>query len=244
VAASFNIESIVQKPTWKQILLDLIDSKRLDPWNIDLLAVADGFMKKVQEMHKPDFVIHANVILAAAILLRYKSDYLKFLQYQSTVPEFAGEPDPMAFEGEVIPQLSLASRIPPKRQITLNELVEEMERIIKYESSDRMLPRLPKGSVDEIVNIELNEFDIEKKMNELLNTIHSSVDSEGWVLFSKIVANQDKTETIYSLLSVLHLTQERKIDLLQDELFGEIFIHFLDKDNSLSNAQRSSEGVQ
>jgi len=228
MASSFDINSMVSKPSWKTILLELIDNKKIDPWNIDIIEISDAFMKRVREMEQLDLLVQANVILAAAILLRYKSDYLKFLQYQEQMTDYIPEEEPMPITSEEIPQLTLTSRIPPKRQVTLDELVEEMERVIRYESDERLVKK-PRGSIDEIVNFRLVEQDIETRMEEIVNKIRGSVDEEGWTLFSRLLTNRnDRIELIYALMSILHLTQKETIDIRQDKLFGEIFIRYLE----------------
>ena len=143
------LENMVSKPTWKDILLELISSHRIDPWNIDLIVLADAFIKKVREMERMDFLVQANVILAASILLKYKSDYLRMLSYQSDISDFPADGSDVPGIEE-IPDLAFSSRIPPKRQITLDELVSEMERIIKYENTDRV--HIPRGSIVETVD--------------------------------------------------------------------------------------------
>jgi segregation and condensation protein A len=226
MAPGLDIDSMVSKPSWKTILLELIDTKRLDPWNIDIVEISDAFLKKVREMENLDLLVQANVILAAAILLRYKSDYLKFLQYQEQMTDYLPE-ESAGLPLDEVPQLTLSSRIPPKRQVTLDELVQEMEKVIKYESDERLVHRT-KGGLDEIVDLRLNDVDIEERMARTIAKIKDSVDDEGWTLFSRLLENrEDKLELIYSLMSVLHLTQKEIIDLRQDELFGEIFIKLL-----------------
>ncbi|MFH1784898.1 MAG: hypothetical protein ABH842_00570 [Candidatus Micrarchaeota archaeon] len=221
-------ESMVSKPTWKDLLLDSISSNSIDPWNIDLVELSDAFIKKVREMENMDFVLQANVILAASILLKYKSNYLKMFNYQSEIPEFIPEGEtfePMAMSE--IPALALTSRIPPKRQITLDELIGEMERIIKYDDVERV--HIPRGSIVETIDMELSEHDIEKDMDVLLSDIKANTDAEGWSLFSRVTQNSNPHQLIYSLICLLHLVQMRKIDLRQDKLYGEIFIRFLAK---------------
>jgi len=224
--SAFDLDGVVAKPSWKTVLLELIETKKLDPWNINIVEIADAFLKKVREMEDLDLLVQANVILAAAILLRYKSDYLRFLQYQEQLTDYLPSDAP-EIETEDIPQLMLSSRIPPKRQITLDELVGEMEKVIKYEADDRLQSR-SKGGIEEIVDLRLNDVDIEKRMEQVVSRIKGSVDSEGWTLFSRILENrEDRNEIIYALMSVLHLTQKEMIDIRQDELFGEIFIRLL-----------------
>ncbi len=215
-----HFESMVSKPTWKDILLDLVSSNRVDPWNIDLIDLSDAFISKVREMESMDFNIQANVILAASILLKYKSDYLKYLNYQSDLTEFPADEDIEPLED--IPQLTLSSRIPPRRQITAEELISEMEKIIKYESIERV--KIPRGAIVDTVDLELNEHDVEKDMVDVLEKIRSNSDESGWSLFSQITKELNIREKVYTLLCILYLVQTGSIDIRQDTIFGEILI--------------------
>ncbi|MBU0532806.1 segregation/condensation protein A [Candidatus Micrarchaeota archaeon] len=217
------LETMVSKPTWKDILLDLMSSNTFDPWNIDLIIIADAFIKKVREMESMNFVLQANVILAASILLKYKSNYLRYFgTEQSELPDFIpDEADPVI--ADELPSLTLSSRIPPKRQITIDELIHEMERVIKYEDIERV--HVPRGSIVETIDLELPEQNIENDMRDLLEKIKENTDDEGWSLFSTITDGCDFQQTVYTLLCLLHLVQTDSIDLRQDKMFGEIFIY-------------------
>lgn len=223
-----HFETMVSKPTWKDILLELVSSNHVDPWNIDLVDLSDAFISKVREMERMDFVIQANVILAASILLKYKSDYLKFLSYQSDLAEFPAaeeEREPV----EEVPQLTLSARIPPRRQITAEELITEMEKIIKYENVERV--RIPRGSIVETVDLELNEHDIESDLGRVLEKIKQNTDDQGWSLFSMLTKEGDIREKVYTLLCLLYMVQNGSIDIRQDEIFGEIFIFLKREEN-------------
>ncbi|MFH1222145.1 MAG: segregation/condensation protein A [Candidatus Micrarchaeota archaeon] len=218
------LERMVVKPTWKQILLELIDQDKIDPWDVDIVKLADEFMAHVREMQKLDLATHANVILAAAILLKYKSDYLKYFT-APPVTELPLEAD-SALDVSEIPHLSLVARIPPKRQITIEELMGEMERVLKYESNE--IRRMPKGSVTEFVDLNLPGQDIEKVKTEMLERIRVNIDETGFATFTSILREKGNLEIIYALLSVLHLSQDRAIAIHQEKLFGEILICLLD----------------
>ncbi len=222
-----HLENMVSKPTWKDILLELIASNRVDPWNIDLVDLSDAFISKVREMEGMDFVIQANVILAASILLKYKSDYLRFLSYQSELDEFPAaeeEPEPI---GE-LPQLEMSSRIPPRRQITMEELIGEMEKIIKYDNMAERV-RVPRGSIVDTIDLELSEHDLENDLGRIIDSVKKYTDPEGWSLFSNVVKDYDIRQTVYTLLCLLYLVQQDKLDLKQDKIYGEIFIHLNEK---------------
>jgi segregation and condensation protein A len=206
-ARPFNyLENIVEKPTWKEVLLDLIHSNSIDPWNIDIHQLADAFMKKVKELESVDFALEANVILAAAILLKYKSEYLRTINIdpnqQTALDDYM--PDERVSFDE-IPQLTFASRIPPKRQITLEELMGEMERIIKYDDENRI--KIPKGSIVDTVDLELSEHDVDHDIEQLYEKIKSNTDSQGWSLFSSLTKDKPMREVVYSLLCLLYLAQ-------------------------------------
>ena len=213
------LASMVRKPSWKQLLVELVVTEKLDPWDIDIIKVAEGFTKMVAQMKQLDFHIPANIILASAILLKYKSNALKIYEEPEPIEEV--EPLELADEGE-IPPLQIKARIPPKVPITLNELISEMEKVIKYDDEAhvkkiRIKPR-------EIVNIELPEYDIEKEMGKLYSRMKTEMDTESLVLFSALTKDKGPKEVILTLSPLLHLAQEKAIGLRQDEFWGEIFI--------------------
>ncbi len=214
------LESLVNKPTWKEMLYGLIESKKLDPWNIDIVALSDGFLKKVKEMEKLDLMVPANVILAASILLRYKS---QVLVVEEVRPVEAGYDEQSDYQPDDIPQLTLSARLMPKRQITLDELVVEMEKAMRY---DTERPVKKKGQIDMIVELPVSGMDIEKKMDEVLIRLHELQDADGLVMFSHLA---NGSGILHSLLAVLHLAQKNHIDIRQDEFFKEIFIRIVDK---------------
>jgi len=229
------LERIVVKPTWKQILLELVDRNRIDPWDVDIVRLSDEFMAKVREMQKLDLSLHANVILASAILLKYKSDYLKAFTAPpiTMMPE---EPAEQAMRFSEIPELSMVARIPPRRQVTVSELMAEMEKVIRYESDE--IKRAPRGSITEIVDLDIQEDDIEKRMEEIMSRIKTNVDETGFATFSSVLKEKTSMEIVYTLLSILHLAQNQVIDIRQEKLFGEILICMLDgKENNGKEAK-------
>lgn len=215
------LASMVRRPSWKQLLIDLVITEKLDPWDIDITKVADGFFRMVREMEKVEFHIPANIILASAILLKYKSNALRVFEEpeQEDLP-----PEPLVVEDEgEIPVLSIKSRIPPKAPITLNELISEMERVIKYD--DEAAPRArPKAPSHEVLEIPIPDYDIESEMEKLYERMNREMDSEKLVLFSSLVGEKSPSDTVLTLAPLLHLAQEKAVGLRQDEFWGEIFI--------------------
>ncbi len=218
------LEEIVQRPTWKEVLLDLILKEELDPWDLDLVKISDIFLKNIKEMGKIELYVPANMILASAILLRYKSTILNFNE-----PEIAQETleEHIPIEKPQIEEITPLLRAMPKRPITLNELVEEIDNIIKYQEKREIIK---KEKLDSILNLKIESENLEKKMEIIYDAIISEINKENRAFFSKIITGKnEKRDVVFALLSVLHLTQENKIDIEQKEFFGEIEIYALEK---------------
>jgi segregation and condensation protein A len=213
------LTSIVGKPSWKQLLIELVITEKVDPWDVDIVKVSDGFFRMVKQMEKVDFHIPANIILASAILLKYKSNALR-IWIEPAAEEIQEESTET--DGEEMAILSLKPRLPPRGQITLDELISEMERVIKYDDMER--PKKQASIIPEIMDFPLPDYDIEAEMNSLYSRMKSEADEEGLVLFSRLVDGKSTQETILTLAPLLHLAQEKAVGLRQDKWWGEIFI--------------------
>ena len=62
--------------TWQSIILDLIKTEQMDPWDIDISLLSQKYLKMLKKLKDLDFRISGKIILAAAILLRIKSNKL------------------------------------------------------------------------------------------------------------------------------------------------------------------------
>ncbi len=209
------MEKIVAKPTWKEILIEQIKTKKIDPWDVDIAKLSSAFLEEVKKMEELNLSIPANIILASSILLKYKSEVLR--PREVYVPE---EPIDDFTPLEEIPTLEMVPRIPPKIPITLNDIIKEIEKVIKYDLNPL---RKKKKKEISIIEFKLEGIDMEEEIKKTFNRIISTIDSEGWTTFRSI-AKGDKREIVLNLLSLLYLYKDNKIILKQDSIFGEIFI--------------------
>src|SRR5271165_6918268 len=65
-----------EKLTWHEIIYDLINTEQLDPWDVDICLLTNKYLERVRLLEEADFMISSKVLLAAAILLRIKSEIL------------------------------------------------------------------------------------------------------------------------------------------------------------------------
>ena len=216
-----DLEKLVVQPTWRDVLMDLVIEEKLDPWNIDIVEVTEKYMDRIRDLQSLDLRVPANIILAAAILLRFKSETLKLEEEEQVVDQetYISENEQPAD----IPVLSLRTRIPPKRRVSLGELIGALSKVI--ESQKRRAAKLfePKP----IMSIEIPKADIDKRMSDLFEKVRKVADKEGVLLFSDLLEKKTAEEMVFLLLPLLHLAQDRKVDIAQEKMFGEIFITIL-----------------
>jgi len=212
-----DLEQLVAQPTWREMLLDLVVSEKLDPWNIDLVDIASKYLDRVRKLQKLDLRVPANLILAASILLRFKSDALRFEEEEQVVEQqtFINEVQPPV----EIPMLSLRTRIPRKRKVTLNELMGALEEVFEEQRKKQEKPVIKENMI-----INVPKYDITARMKEIYAKVKKTADTSGLVTFSSLLKEKNRKEIIYTLIPILHLAQDGKLSVFQEKFFGEIFI--------------------
>ncbi len=237
-ASDMKLEKIVEFPTWREMLLDLVASRQLDPWNIDIIEITGSYLERIKKMEMLDLRVPANLILAAAILIRFKSDALRFEEEAQVPTEETYVPEEGAAP-EVIPMLELKTRIPPKRMVTLDELLLAMEKV--FEEQRKREQKAQKISIPSVINIQLPEFNIEQRMEEVYRRVLKEKDAEGLATFTSLLRSHEPYEVITTLLPVLHLVQDRRLSIFQEQFFGEIFIRVREKNGKGNKGEKQEE---
>jgi segregation and condensation protein A len=221
------LKIIIEKQSWEEIIYYVVNVENLDPWNIDLVKLTNGFLKFLHEAKELDFRIPAKIVFVAAILLRLKSNYLSIFEEEE--PEENLEQKPMIYEEP--PEL-LALGIPlkrvPKRQITLEELINALRKALAVkERKEARRERLKKELQARIVE----EEDIEKRLEKLMMEIDKLIKelNISRIEFRRIVKKWDTKNIVYNFVPLLHLEQREKIITEQEKWFEEIFIRKREK---------------
>ncbi len=215
-----DLMQFVKEPSWREVLLEAIQSEQMNPWEIDLTKVADAYLKQVRKMEALDLRLPANVILASALLLHYKAQALRLEE-----PEPVTEDGLIPLQDEAIPELAYNANNARVRIVTLQELMEAVDDVLKQGPREIPRPERPQP-----IYVQLPK----ETMNELMQKVYFRAqelkDKEDIVLFSRLVKSfnghgEAFSELVsYNLLPVLHLVQEDKMLAWQDLLFGEIFL--------------------
>lgn len=106
--------------------------------------------------------------------------------------------------------------------VTLDELLLAMEKV--FEEQKKREQKAQVVTVPTVINIQLPEFNIEERMEKVYNRVLKEKDSEGLTTFSSILPDKTPVGMISTLLPLLHLVQDKRLSVFQEQFFGEIFI--------------------
>ncbi|MBI2147147.1 segregation/condensation protein A [Candidatus Woesearchaeota archaeon] len=224
--------------TWKSLLLDLVKSEEMDPWDIDISELTKQYIKMLKEMKEANLRISGKVVLAAAILLRIKSNRLveeDIAQFdgllagtdeQALLADDTGQPG-QPFDRSRYKGLRLIPKTPQprKRKVSIYDLISALEKALEVEKRRKL--RIPS-----LIKLELPTKKID--INEIMGKVYARIltifrkDEEKKITFNQLVGKEsDKHGKIYTFIPLLHLTNQRKIDLEQEVPFGEIDVKVL-----------------
>jgi segregation and condensation protein A len=222
-----------------EILVQLAERGEIDPWNIDIVDVTDRFLEELERRKELDLRVSGRTLFYAATLLRMKSGYL------DEVPEEEAEDDETSLfdegfdfdgefaEGEAGPierlEREIRRRLDRKRlrksPVTLFELITELKNA-EREQRRRQRYTDPFGdhliSADDVVGIAHDEGYQEAVM-DIMAECEECVGSGGIVTLSELCRHLEKSPPeIY--IPLLFLMSEGRVNLWQEEFFGELFI--------------------
>ena len=228
--------------SWQEIIYDLINTEQLDPWDINIVILSDGYLTKIQKIEETDFFISSQVLLAAAFLLRLKSEILLNRYIKSIDDILFGKKEEKKYVmerielDEEIPELIPRSPMPRFKKVTLQELISALDKAIATENRRIRKEITDKNAVREI-GISLPDrgklISVKDKIKEIYEKIFGHLNPKEnpdreTVPFTEI-AGMNKEERIVAFLPLLHLDNQKKIWLEQKEHFEEIHIWLKNK---------------
>jgi segregation and condensation protein A len=216
------IDLMVAEPSWEDVIVKIVAEEQMDPWSIDLIKLANEFLIYVKKIEELDLRIPARFILIAAILLRMKSDILIEKKEKLLIPESEKESDQSLRILASVPPLQPPLKRIPLRNVTLNELISALRKA--YQVQDRRIER--KSRIKRAVEfaVPAPAEDITERINKLLSQINEALIEVDNIEFSRIVKRWGRKEIVEALIPLLHLAQDGKINLHQEELFKEILV--------------------
>ena len=228
-------DMLVQKDevTWQTIIYDLVKTEQLNPWNIDISVLTHRYVETVKQMKEHNFFISGKVLLASAILLKIKSTKL--------VDEHLVEFDSMLFPPEEdlldeqeyelqekvkrdYPQLLIKTPQQRKRQVTLKDLMQALEKALSVEERRKI------RQIDRVITeavVPTRKIDITALIKETYEKILNWFANRKSLTFTELVDSDQREDKILAFIPLLHLDAQQKVDLHQEKAFGEIDIRLL-----------------
>lgn len=221
--------------TWQSLLYELVKKEEMDPWDINISTLTKKYIESINQLKELDFRLSGKVLLAAAILLKIKSNRLvgeDLMQFDRLI---AGDPEEELFEeGEDFvdrqgldekPSLIPRTPQPRKRKVSIYDLMEALEKALEVKHR-RVVQSIPPLDVE----IPKKTRDITQVIREVYGNIKSFFfkNQEKKLMFSQLVPSGGKEDKVYTFIPLLHLTNQGKVDLEQPEHFGDIEIMLYD----------------
>ncbi len=221
--------------SWRTILMDLVQTEGMDPWHIDITQLTQKYIQVVKEMQTHDLKVSGKIVLAAAILLKVKSTHL-IENDISRLDELINETDEdmeddifeEVFEDgqritRVKEQFTLIPRHPQprNRKVSIHDLVNALQRAMA--SKKRVLAKMRPDQF----KMPERQIDIMEAIRDVYHKIHYYSKKEGGkrVSFSRLLpANAEKLDKVFTFMPLLHLENQHKLVMEQENAFDEIHV--------------------
>ena len=227
---------------WQEIIYDLINTEQLDPWNVDIVLLTDKYLDKIKDIEEADFFVSSKVLLAAALLLRIKSEILLNKYIKSIDEILFGKKEEKKYElerielDESIPELIPKSPMPRFRRVSLQELIESLNKAIITENRRIKKEIVNKNALRELdISLPKIRFSIKDKIRELYERLISRLKEDKEkkkISFTEFIGT-DKEQRLIAFSPLLHLDHQKKVWLEQDRHFEDFNIWL--KDTYLAN---------
>ena len=217
--------------TWQSMIHDLVRSEQMDPWDINISVIADRFIGLLKKMQELDFRISGKFVLAAATLVKLKSDRLMkedIVALDGLLHEGEDVLDELPDSSELLgdssferPQLLPRTPQPRQRKVSVFDLIEALEKALEVETKKQFRHHAsdaPKVEVPE------KKMDMTLMIKQLHDRIKKRWGFSKTLTFEQLLPGDSKEEKVFTFIPLLHLDFQREIDLSQKEHFGPILI--------------------
>lgn len=206
--------------------MDLVLSREIDPWDIDIIDLTNKFLERIRKLKNLDLRISGKTILTTSILLRMKSEELMREEQKEEIDEeffdFWEDIENAEFEIDEI-------RPPLRRRnvgkMTLPELFEAL--IDALEEGEKPKRKVIAKVGPQLYKIDEIKADIRKQVEKLYQYLLELKDTNDTIFFKDLLIEKTTREVARLFLYILFLYSDKKIEVFQEVMFGEILIKVL-----------------
>lgn len=240
-----------QKEEPVAILVQMVKSGQIDPWNIDIVDVTEKYLSELDRRHELDLRISGRTIFYASVLLRMKSELADEPEPEEEEYEddyFSGSSDPFASDdtgdvGYALGPIELLEREidrrlkrkdARKRRTNLYELIKQLRLAEKIERRRQRRQKLldpgeelfTEPDTEEVVGIAHDE-DYEERAEQIYGIIASDPEATDTGVSIDELVKRLNWPMYMVYLPCLFLVQSGLVDLEQDEMFGDLWVVML-----------------
>ena len=218
--------------SWQAIIYDLINSEQLDPWDINLGLLANKYLEKIRTLEEANFFVSSKVLLAAALLLRLKSEILLSKYIKSIDEILFGKKEEKKYVLERIqidenelPELVPKTPLPRYRKVSLDELMKALDKAINTETR-RIRKEISDKQAEKLASIvfpKTTRVSIKDRIRKLYARIQTYFKKQHKISYTELVGEKSE-ERLACFLPILHLDNQEKVWLNQERHFQEIYI--------------------
>lgn len=210
-------EKILSKElTVEGVVRDIVLLENMDPWDIDISCLTQIYLGAIRKMKETDIKISGKFILAAAILLKMKADYLFAKEEEQKIEQ------PQVVYSDEGYELQPNIPIPKKRKVTIEELISSLQKALVV--NEKRTFRHKQREVT--IKLKLKKIDLGEKIAILYMRIQDFLKrfKSEEITFSKLVPTRQREDMIWTFIPMIHLANKGKINVRQEEEFGEIYV--------------------
>ncbi len=225
------------------ILVKMVENGSVDPWNIDIADLTDKFMTVLEERRQMNLRVSGLTIFYLSVLLRLKAESLEVSGAEEDEFNEYGYDDDNKFGGRALGQIEaleheinrrLKRKDVRKRHTNLYELIKQLRLAEKSKRRRQRRQHLIDSDdelfvmdTEEVANMEHEENykEIAERIYEYVS-VHPDAHDPG-VSIREI--QRDFHYPVYQVfLPCLFLVQSGRIDLEQDEMYGDMWVVLCD----------------
>lgn len=200
------------------ILLELVQKHKLDPWDVDIEKMVAIYRRKISKEKALDLRVPGRTVLSASVLLRMKSSCAVNGNGKKSIEKEEEEvPDiPLPDFGE----LTMPQFMP--RKIEIGDLLGALKEALA-EVPEKKEPQMLKVAGRVWRPDEFEQL-MEKESPRVLARIQEILAARGKVTFMDLLEQPTRGCMVLTFFVLIFLCADGKVRLEQPELFGPIFV--------------------
>jgi len=238
---------------WKGFLQNLIHSEGLDPWDIDLAVFTKKYLKALNEIKEVDFNISGKFLTIAVFLLKVKAENLIDVEIRGldakiesiknidNLDEFTEGLDGLEdlddnlsqIQKEKLYIIKLRNPLARKRKVNIFDLIKSLEKTFQQSNKRKINFFLKNSNVEYTGPVyDKKPKDLKVIIEDLYELIMGEFSSKsGHVCFHHLTKDINHKEGILEkFIPLLHLHNQVRVEVKQENHLGEIQIHKVNKD--------------